>query len=150
MKHTSFARWIGLSLLVIVCLTLLVQCGGRGATITPPMPDAGPTTVSTPRATPIPDRIDGFWTIARDDLPPEALVTIELIERGGPFPYRQDGAVFQNRERLLPRQPQGYYHEYTVETPGESDRGARRIVTGEGGDMYYTDDHYASFKRIVP
>lgn len=88
--------------------------------------------------------------IARNELPPEALLTIDLIERGGPFPYRQDGAVFQNRERLLPRQPQGYYHEYTVETPGESDRGARRIVTGENREMYYTDDHYASFRRIAP
>jgi ribonuclease T1 len=82
-------------------------------------------------------------------LPREARRTIELIDRGGPFPYRQDGVVFQNRERILPRQPAGYYHEYTVETPASDDRGARRIVTGEDGTMYYTDDHYDSFKRII-
>jgi guanyl-specific ribonuclease Sa len=83
-------------------------------------------------------------------LPPEAVATLELIERGGPFPYRQDGRTFENRERLLPQQPRGYYREYTVDTPGSRDRGARRIVTG--GDppqvAYYTDDHYRSFRRV--
>lgn len=148
--QSTTPRWMGLFLLAIFCLTLLAQCSAGGASVAPPVPNAGPATVSTPRATPIPDRIDGFRTIARADLPPEALETIDSIKRGGPYPYRQDGAVFQNRERLLPRQPQGYYHEYTVETPGESDRGARRIVTGGEGEMYYTDDHYASFERIVP
>ena len=84
------------------------------------------------------------------DLPPEAIETLALIQRGGPFPYRKDGTTFQNRERLLPAKPRGYYREYTVETPGSDDRGARRIVTG--GDprreYYYTDDHYESFRRF--
>jgi ribonuclease T1 len=71
-----------------------------------------------------------------------------LIEAGGPFPYRQDGATFQNREGLLPSEPAGYYREYTVETPGSEDRGARRIIAGKGGELYWTDDHYASFTRI--
>jgi guanyl-specific ribonuclease Sa len=83
-------------------------------------------------------------------LPPEALATLAAIERGGPYRYRQDGRVFENRERLLPLQPRGYYREYTVDTPGSPDRGARRIVTG--GDppevFYYTDDHYRSFKAM--
>ncbi len=83
-------------------------------------------------------------------LPPEALHTLGLIQRGGPFPYRKDGSVFQNRERLLPARPRGYYREYTVPTPGARDRGARRIVTG--GDppevFYYTADHYRSFQAI--
>lgn len=83
-------------------------------------------------------------------LPPEAVDTIALIEAGGPFPYRRDGVTFENRERLLPGQPRGYYREYTVPTPGVSDRGARRIVAG--GDppevMYYTADHYRSFRRV--
>jgi guanyl-specific ribonuclease Sa len=83
-------------------------------------------------------------------LPPEAVVTLQLIERGGPFPHRQDGTVFQNREGLLPQRPRGYYREYTVRTPGVSHRGARRIVTG--GDppevFYYTADHYRSFRRL--
>ena len=83
-------------------------------------------------------------------LPPEAMQTLQLIERGGPFPHRQDGTTFQNRERLLPQRQQGYYREYTVRTPGARDRGARRIVTG--GDpptvFYYTEDHYRSFREI--
>jgi guanyl-specific ribonuclease Sa len=83
-------------------------------------------------------------------LPPEAVATLDAIERGGPFPYDRDGTVFQNRERLLPERPRGYYREYTVITPGARDRGARRIVAG--GDppetYYYTDDHYRSFRRV--
>jgi guanyl-specific ribonuclease Sa len=84
------------------------------------------------------------------ELPREAQETLKLIERGGPFPHRQDGTVFQNREGLLPDRPRGYYREYTVRTPGARDRGARRIVTG--GDpptvFYYTEDHYRSFRPI--
>jgi guanyl-specific ribonuclease Sa len=83
-------------------------------------------------------------------LPPEAVATLEAIERGGPFPYDRDGSVFQNRERRLPERARGYYREYTVVTPGSRDRGARRIVSG--GDppevYYYTDDHYRSFRRV--
>ena len=76
--------------------------------------------------------------------------TLRLIERGGPFPHEQDGTTFFNREGHLPRQPRGYYREYTVETPGLSHRGARRIVTGgEPPEVfYYTDDHYASFRVL--
>ena len=85
-------------------------------------------------------------------LPAEARTTIALIQRGGPFPYRQDGGVFGNREGHLPGKPRGWYHEYTVDTPGLSHRGARRIITG--GDppqaWYYTSDHYDSFRRFDP
>lgn len=83
-------------------------------------------------------------------LPREAITTLELIERGGPFPYDRDGTTFQNRERLLPDRPRGYYREYTVETPGSRDRGARRIVTGGQPPevYYYTDDHYRSFRQL--
>jgi len=83
-------------------------------------------------------------------LPPEARATLALIDRGGPFPHRQDGSVFQNRERLLPPQPRGYYREYTVDTPGLGHRGARRIVTGgqPPAEWYYTADHYRSFRRF--
>ena len=73
---------------------------------------------------------------------------LQLIANGGPFPYRQDGSVFGNREGRLPAQPSGYYHEYTVPTPGAADRGARRVVRGNGGETYYTRDHYATFFRI--
>jgi len=82
-------------------------------------------------------------------LPPEARQTLMLIRQGGPFPYAKDGSVFGNREGLLPKQPRGYYREYTVSTPGARDRGARRIVAGQGGEHYYTDDHYRSFRRIL-
>jgi ribonuclease T1 len=85
-------------------------------------------------------------------LPPEALATLQLIARGGPYPNHQDGATFQNRERLLPPQPRGYYREYTVRTPGSRDRGARRIIAG--GDppveFFYSDDHYRRFRRFTP
>ncbi|HSM12156.1 MAG TPA: ribonuclease domain-containing protein [Lysobacter sp.] len=85
------------------------------------------------------------------ELPPEAVETLRLIEVGGPFPHRQDGTVFQNRELLLPGRPPGYYREYTVRTPGVRDRGARRIVTGgEPPEVfYYTEDHYRSFREIA-
>lgn len=85
-------------------------------------------------------------------LPDEALDTIELIQRGGPFPYRQDGTTFGNREGLLPDEARGYYREYTVPTPGSPDRGARRIVTGGSppAAWYYTDDHYRSFRPFDP
>lgn len=84
------------------------------------------------------------------NLPPEAVATLDLILRGGPFPYRQDGSTFQNRERLLPDRPRGYYREYTVPTPGAPNRGARRFVTGGNPPevFYYTQDHYRSFRRL--
>ncbi|GGZ97689.1 ribonuclease domain-containing protein [Streptomyces echinoruber] len=88
-------------------------------------------------------------SICYSDLPSQAYDTLDLIEQGGPFPYAQDGSVFQNREGVLPSQPTGYYHEYTVVTPGSSTRGARRIVTGEEyQEDYYTADHYATFDLI--
>ena len=62
----------------------------------------------------------------------------------GPFPYSKDGAVFGNRERLLPRKPRGYYRESTGPIPGSHDRGPRRIIAGRYGEYYYTDDHYRS------
>jgi ribonuclease T1 len=83
------------------------------------------------------------------DLPREARETLALIKAGGPFPYAQDGRVFSNREKLLPIRSRGYYREYTVRTPGARDRGARRIVAGDGGEYYYTADHYRSFRRIL-
>lgn len=75
---------------------------------------------------------------------------LQAIDAGEALPYSEDGQTFQNREGLLPAQQIGYYREYTVETPGSPDRGARRLVIGEAGDTYYTADHYASFDRIEP
>ncbi len=94
--------------------------------------------------------------VAVAELPKEARATLVLIKLGGPFPYRRDGATFGNFEKRLPTRARGYYHEYTVPTPGVQDRGARRVVAGEGaggdvrtsGEYYYTDDHYRTFRRI--
>lgn len=115
---------------------------------------APPTATKLPKPTPSPTSKAqagpaGMPTITYDELPPEALETLDLIAAGGPFPYDRDGITFQNRERLLPSKPRGYYREYTVITPGENDRGARRIIAGENGELYYTDDHYESFSWIV-
>jgi len=86
--------------------------------------------------------------VSLEDLPQEARQTLTLIKQNGPFQSPQDGKTFGNREKLLPQRPHGYYREYTVKTPGARDRAARRIVAGNGGEFYYTDDHYRSFRRI--
>jgi len=86
--------------------------------------------------------------VSAAELPEQARQTIALIRKGGPFPYERDGVVFGNFEKRLPVQARGYYREYTVRTPGAKSRGARRVVAGRGGELYYTDDHYNSFKRI--
>jgi ribonuclease T1 len=109
-----------------------------------PEPDAGDLVIATPRPG------ERMPTVRADRLPPEAHDTMRLIAAGGPFPHRQDGAVFANRERLLPIQASGYYREYTVKTPGSPDRGARRLVWGARGELYYTVDHYDSFRRVTP
>lgn len=98
-----------------------------------------------PMATDAPSSLPGF-------LPVEARATIAMIQRGGPFPHRQDGGVFGNREGHLPRKPRGWYHEYTVDTPGLDHRGARRIITGGDPprDWYFTSDHYDSFRAFDP
>jgi ribonuclease T1 len=87
--------------------------------------------------------------VALAALPPEARDTVALIRAGGPYPYTKDGSVFGNRERILPIRPRGHYREYTVPTPGARDRGARRIVAGRERELFYTDDHYRTFRRIL-
>lgn len=101
------------------------------------------------------DPRSGLRWIFRGELPREGQEMLRLIARGGPFRYSKDGAAFGNRERLLPAASRAYYREYTVQTPGESDRGARRLVCGGQtetsiSECYYTADHYASFRRVRP
>jgi ribonuclease T1 len=93
-------------------------------------------------------------TITVGELPAQGAKIYQLIRQGGPFPHEKDGVVFGNRERLLPGKKRGYYREYTVDTPGASNRGTKRIVCGgqpkTPDNCYYTADHYASFRKIVP
>lgn len=117
----------------------------------PSSTDASPSPSPAGSTAPQPGAIEpgsGLPIVALADLPAEAADTVRLIDRGGPFPYGQDDVTFQNREGLLPDRPGGYYREYTVPTPGSSDRGARRIVAGQDGEMYWTADHYDSFAWI--
>jgi ribonuclease T1 len=90
----------------------------------------------------------GLPTIAATELPTEARDTLQAVKHGGPFAHPQDGKVFGNYEHVLPQQRRGYYREYTVETPGAHNRGARRIVCGVLPECYYSADHYQTFKRI--
>ncbi|MFE0461766.1 ribonuclease domain-containing protein, partial [Kitasatospora sp. NPDC058965] len=101
-----------------------------------------------PAATGGPTRAAAGGAVCRSTLPSQARDTVALIAKGGPYPYRTDGVVFENREGRLPRKATGYYHEYTVVTPGSGDRGTRRVVTGGPGEEYWTGDHYATFQRI--
>ena len=112
-----------------------------------PTPTVRPTRRAT--ATPKAQSGSGLATVRYQDLPRQAQDTIRLIDKGGPFPFDRDGITFQNREGILPKKPNGYYHEYTVITPGSSDRGARRIIAGDLGELYYTDDHYDSFREVI-
>ncbi|HSN73779.1 MAG TPA: ribonuclease domain-containing protein [Anaerolineae bacterium] len=124
------------------------------ANVTPTRtPRVRATPTRTPRtratATQRAQSVSGLPTIRYQNLPQQAKDTIALIEQGGPFPFERDDITFQNREQILPRERSGYYREYTVITPGSRDRGARRIVAGAEGDLYYSDDHYESFKEVI-
>ena len=109
----------------------------------------GPASPTGPAEPPPADNPSGLASIRESDLPAEGRRVLALIRAGGPYRYSQDDQAFGNFERILPRRDRGYYREYTVPTPGEPDRGARRIVAGSGGDKYYTEDHYESFKFIL-
>lgn len=146
MKRSAWL-WIGLLLLGFAAGNWFASHrNASDATI----PASSPTTTPSPREAPVPSRSEPATIPDAGGLPAEARDTLASIARGGPFEHRQDGSVFQNRERQLPSRPRGWYHEYTVETPGSDDRGARRIVTGgtPPSEYWYSDDHYRSFRRI--
>ena len=128
---------------------VVVTASHRAAPAVTDAPAIGHATTTRIATATLPATLDGFKVVLASSLSTEARNTLKLIARGGPFPYHQDGVVFQNREGYLPHQRSGYYHEYTVITPGSSDRGARRIITGSGGEIYYTADHYNTFVRVL-
>jgi ribonuclease T1 len=147
-------RWLLLLAAATMLVAWLVAGGGQGDE--DPEGDSRSTS-SSPSPTTSPSRDDATATDAASGLPvvrlaalpPEAGRTVELIDAGGPFPEPDhDGGTFGNREELLPDRPMGYYREYTVPTPGVDHRGARRIVAGDGEELYWTDDHYSSFSLI--
>ena len=130
-------------------LTLLVAALGVFGISTATFAATSATdTTATALASPPCGDTSSYDVVKLVDLPPEAGDTEQLIDSNGPFPYPQDGTVFDNREGILPACSGGYYHEYTVKTPGSPDRGARRIVTGSGGEHFYTGDHYETFSVI--
>lgn len=132
---------------VLVGVALLTGCSGSsdGRTAT-----ADPTVTSTVARPTGVDPESGLAWISRAELPPEAMDTLAAIAAGPPYRYERDGITFENREGLLPDHEYGYYEEFTVETPGSPDRGARRIIWGLQDELYYTADHYQSFERIAP
>jgi len=139
------ARIVAIALAGVLILSLV---GGLLASTTGTSSTATDSTSQVIDAPPVTQASD-LPPIALGELPGEAIDTLNLVAQGGPFPYDQDGSVFQNREGLLPPEAEGYYREYTVVTPDEDDRGARRLVVGEGNEVYYTDDHYESFRELV-
>jgi ribonuclease T1 len=127
-----------LLLLLATVLALVSACAAPSATDAASSPDIAVQGVT------------GLPTVALTELPDEAQQTYDLIIDGGPFPYRQDDQVFGNREGLLPDEEYGWYREYTIPTPGSSDRGAQRFVVSEDDIFFYTDDHYDSFSEVLP
>jgi ribonuclease T1 len=128
----------------------VTEASGASASQAPGQPAQGAS--GTPAASGA-QAAGALGTVTKAQLPGEAAETLRLIKAGGPFPFADDGVLFRNTAQLLPKHPRGYYHTYTVRTPGTTDRGLRRIVCGgprkQTGDCYYTDDYYVSFKRIA-
>lgn len=146
-------RELSLTVLVALLSVVVLACGTVGTDGSGGAATNGPVATSSSAAWAIAEAQPAEWegpVVSVDALPPEALATLALFASDGPFPYRQDGSTFQNREALLPDRPSGFYREYTVETPGSRDRGARRFVIGEDAAAYYTDDHYESFRFVAP
>lgn len=140
-------RLVALASLLVLVVALVIWAGRGQAT----QPEGGTvrgtattSSVATPSSTPD----SGLATIAESRLPQVARDTLEVIRADGPYPFEEDDRTFQNREGILPDRPRGYYREYTVKKGTRGDRGPLRIVRGAGGDLYWTEDHYDSFRQI--
>ena len=140
---TRSPRILAALILALVAVIGFAGCGGPSAKA-PASASSSGVRLADPALKP-----SGMATVAQADLPAEARDVIRRIDTGAAFQYRQDGVTFQNREGLLPAKPGGYYREYTVSTPGAQDRGARRLILGRQGELYYTPDHYRSFLWVV-
>ena len=147
-RSTRLGRLAPLLVGLLALLAILGACTKAGS---------GPPTIvrTTPAATTarFADTPPGDWTggtVALAALPPEGREALRLVAAGGPYPYRQDDGVFGNREGVLPPRSNGSYREYTVVTPGSADRGARRLVVDSGRWVYYSDDHYLTFRFVTP
>ena len=144
-----------LSVLVAVALFAFGYTGLFEPLTENPTPGAASGAATAPssarpgEASAVVENPSGLPAVRESELPAEARKTLALIRAGGPYRYSQDNQTFGNLERILPLKDRGYYREYTVPTPGESDRGARRIVAGSAGEKYYTADHYDSFSFIA-
>jgi ribonuclease T1 len=139
---------------IVAMSAILGGCGKDGSRNATQESDASASQAQFGRAaSDVPAASGAQAAVTKAQLPGEAAETLRLIKAGGPFPFAEDGVLFRNSAALLPQHPRGYYHAYTVRTPGSADRGQRRIVCGgprkQTGDCYYTDDYYASFKRIA-
>jgi guanyl-specific ribonuclease Sa len=147
---------IGLLVLVLVGWFVKDLAGGStpaapSATSSAPAASSRSAPATATATATVPGAASGLAVQPLSALPPEAAGTWALIRKGGPYPYpRNDGVVFRNAEKLLPRKADGYYHEFTVRTPGSPDRGARRLITGSERELYYTADHYDSFVVVDP
>jgi guanyl-specific ribonuclease Sa len=141
------AALIGLLVLVLGGWLVKDNLGGGSTSSSPGTSASAPAKGGAA----VPGADSGLPVKALSALPPQASDTWKLIEAGGPYPYpRNDDVVFENREKRLPGKKSGYYHEYTVKTPGSPDRGPRRLITGQAHELYYTGDHYASFVVVDP
>ena len=138
-------------LLVLVLGGWLVKESTDKSPSSPSSPAASSAASASGASAKVPGAGAGLAVKPLSSLPSQAADTWKLIQKGGPYPYpRNDNVVFGNREKVLPPQKNGYYHEYTVKTPGSPDRGARRLVTGSAKELYYTGDHYATFVVVDP
>ncbi|MYT28727.1 MULTISPECIES: ribonuclease domain-containing protein [unclassified Streptomyces] len=152
--HTAPRRAAAvLGALLAALLLVLTGCStggdGKGSSAPSHRPSATATAGGRPSGGAAPGWAKGLPTVPADRLPAEARRTLKLIDAGGPFPYPKDGTVFGNYEKRLPAEPRGYYHEYTVDTPGAKNRGARRLITGKHHEFFYTGDHYKSFQAVL-
>ncbi|WP_309076130.1 ribonuclease domain-containing protein [Paenarthrobacter sp.] len=153
-NRSKLVAFAGLVIAVVVLVVAMVGGGSLTTQSTTPAPGstaASPAAAVTnpAAASPAVDNPSTLPSINASQLPKEARQTLALIAKGGPYPYDRDGVNFGNFEGLLPKKSGGFYKEYTVPTPGESDRGARRIIVGKDSAKYYTPDHYESFMFIV-